>query len=312
MTGDSGQTAVDSRADEIARYVEEVRAELRDLPSPERDELLEDLPAHLSEVVADDPTPLRDRLGPPVAYAAELRAALDPDLTGGHRRHRHDRWAVQLTGWWERTRGRLDGLDRRVGPPLGYARISEFGRVLVPAWWVIRGYLAAMLVTTLLNYGPTAVGAVPNTEIGLLPRFGGTTLVALIIVVASIAGSVWFARRFPRPSRWPRLVVLGVSAYLLWFGVSMFIDVDNRRWDGNLDVTQYVTVDPYEHVEDIYPVDEEGRLLTGVTLLDQDGTPIEPDGGWIMCEAPAWSYPRCLENAPSWLDPAPPTPDAGG
>jgi uncharacterized membrane protein len=65
---------------EVDYYYERVAAALADLPQEARDELLEDLPAHFAEVVAEQGGPLVDRLGPPAAYAAEQRAAagLDP------------------------------------------------------------------------------------------------------------------------------------------------------------------------------------------------------------------------------------------
>ncbi|WP_425487277.1 HAAS signaling domain-containing protein, partial [Micromonospora maritima] len=58
---------------EITDYVDRVRAALADLPPSVRDELTEDLPEHLAEVAAEGDGALVDRLGPPEAYAAELR-----------------------------------------------------------------------------------------------------------------------------------------------------------------------------------------------------------------------------------------------
>ena len=48
---------------------------LGDLPRKQRDELLEDLQQHLAEVGAEGEGSLTDQLGPPEAYAAELRSA---------------------------------------------------------------------------------------------------------------------------------------------------------------------------------------------------------------------------------------------
>src|SRR5512142_886760 len=64
-----------ARQEEIARYLDGVRAALLDLPPEVREELLEDLLAHLTEVAAESSEPLVDRLGEPSAYAAELRAS---------------------------------------------------------------------------------------------------------------------------------------------------------------------------------------------------------------------------------------------
>jgi hypothetical protein len=307
MTYDSGQAVIDSRADEIARYVEQVRAALGDLPAAVRADLLEDLPTHLSEVAAEDPTPLADRLGSPAEYAAELRAALDPtEVTG-----RRGDWFAGWTGRWEQLRGRLPRLDERLGPLLGYQRISEFGRLLVPAWWVLRGYLAAMFVVTVLDQ---------QGQIGLIPRLGGSTLAGLVILAAAIAGSVWFARRTPQLGRWPRRVVFVASAFLVLVGIAGFAGIDaEQRW-GWPTGTDYVSVNPYEGVADVYPVDQQGRLITGVTLLDQNGNPIHI--GWAECyDEENWDvdgdavasgiYPYCPENAPLWLDPPAATPMAG-
>jgi uncharacterized membrane protein len=61
--------------DAVARYAAAVRAAVADLGDEERAQLLDDLEAHLQEVAAESGAPLTERLGPPEAYAAELRAA---------------------------------------------------------------------------------------------------------------------------------------------------------------------------------------------------------------------------------------------
>src|SRR5260370_7513852 len=67
--------ASNEHADDVATYAAIVRAQLADLPATERDALLEDLEQHLAEVAAEGEGSLVDRLGPPEAYAVELRAA---------------------------------------------------------------------------------------------------------------------------------------------------------------------------------------------------------------------------------------------
>jgi hypothetical protein len=61
--------------DVVARYAKAVRAAVDDLGPVERAQLLDDLEAHLQEVVAESGATLTERLGPPEVYAAELRAA---------------------------------------------------------------------------------------------------------------------------------------------------------------------------------------------------------------------------------------------
>jgi len=61
--------------DAVARYAAAVRVAVADLGPEERAQLLGDLEAHLEEVAAEGGGSLAERLGPPEAYAAELRAA---------------------------------------------------------------------------------------------------------------------------------------------------------------------------------------------------------------------------------------------
>jgi hypothetical protein len=303
MTNESGQAVTNGRAEEIARYVDAVREELADLPASARDELLEDLPAHLAEVAAEDPAPLRDRLGAPTAYAAELRAAAE--LTVDEERRP---LAARLAARWERTRERLRRLDGRTGPLVGYERFSDFARLLVPAWWVLRGYLAAMFVATLLYGSPT----------GLLPRLGSSTLAGVLMLVGFVVGSIWLAHRTPGLSRWPRRAVHLASALLVLGGIAGFASLDASRWGWPDAQVNYVYDSPYDNVRDVYIVDENGQLLTNVQLLDQDGRPIEI--GWDWCgeyldeyvyegervwvtPQEEWyyvAYPRCPEDLPFW------------
>lgn len=60
---------------EVSRYLDQVRALLVDLPAEEREELLDDLAAHLHEVRAESDEPLEQALGTPAAFAAELLAS---------------------------------------------------------------------------------------------------------------------------------------------------------------------------------------------------------------------------------------------
>ncbi|MEV0454590.1 HAAS signaling domain-containing protein [Catellatospora methionotrophica] len=100
---------------EIAQYAAQVGAALSDLPEQARDDLLEDLPAHLAEVAAEieaegGGATLTERLGPPSAYAAELRATLGH--TGGP--SRTAAWAGRAVS---RARTRWSVLDRRPRRP---------------------------------------------------------------------------------------------------------------------------------------------------------------------------------------------------
>jgi hypothetical protein len=66
-------------------YLAAVRQLLWSLPADERDELLDDLSAHLAELAAEDGPPLRERLGTPSAYAADFVASAGVEPTTARR-----------------------------------------------------------------------------------------------------------------------------------------------------------------------------------------------------------------------------------
>ncbi|MFF3856299.1 HAAS signaling domain-containing protein [Micromonospora sp. NPDC002575] len=271
---------------EIADYVTRVRAALADLPPHVRDELTEDLPEHLAEVAAEADGSLVDRLGAPEAYAAELRAAAG---AGGPAAARNldQRAAAALAG----VRARLRAADVRVGPILGYASASEYLRLLRPAWWVLRGYLAAMLITVVTTGVP----------FGLLPRLGGSLLAALLLLGVCVVASVWLGRRTAALTRWPRIALRAGTAILAVFAFVGFVDADDRLGWNESGYESTSVESPY--VGDIFVYDSEGRLVEDARLFDQNGNPIRI--GYPMCEraelpepgrAPV--YPYCPENAP--------------
>nr|WP_306416123.1 hypothetical protein [Micromonospora okii] len=286
---------------EIADYTARVRAALADLPPTVRDELTEDLPEHLAEVAAEGDGPLADRLGTPEAYAAELRVAAG---AGGPATVRNlDQRAAAVAA---ALRTRLSAADARIGPILGYASASEYLRLLRPAWWVLRGYLAAMLITVVTTGAP----------IGLLPRLGGSTLAALLLLGVCVIASVWLGRRTPTLRRWPRIALRAGTAVLAIFAFAGFVDADDRLgW--NESGYQPTSVEE-TYISDVFVYDADGRLVQNARLFDQDGNPIRL--GYPECErdgpvepkpvAPV--YPYCPEHAPFRAAPGgqPPAPAA--
>ena len=286
---------------EISRYVEQVRAALADLPAPVRDELLEDLPEHLAEVLAEGDGSLVDRLGEPAAYAAELRAsaALDtPAAAPGFGR--------RASASWQAARARLGRVDHRVGPVLGYGTASEFLRLLRPAWWVLRGYLAAMLFGYLTSGNPP----------GLFPRPGGSVVVGLLVLAGFVVGSIWLGRRQTGLTRWPRRTLTAATAIVLIFAAVTVADIDDRS-RSSVPGPVYYQNDPFSGVQDVYVYDSQGRLVEGARLFDENGQPIwlgdayrcqeltivEPYAGQYVFpgQNPQYVYPFCPELAPFTL-----------
>ncbi|RLP92135.1 hypothetical protein EAD89_09370 [Micromonospora sp. BL4] len=273
---------------EITDYVARVRAALADLPTTQRDELTEDLADHLTEVAAEAEGTLVERLGEPETYAAELRSAAGAEPGGG--RNLDQRVATAVV----RVRGRLRALDTRLGPPLGYATASDFLRLLRPGWWVLRGYLAAMLVTVISTGG----------SFGLLPRFGGELLAGFIMLVGFVLASIWIGRRSAQLTRWPRSAVQVGSAVLVVFALSSLIQAEDRMRYGDYGIDPASINGPYDRVRDVFVYDSEGRLVENARLFDQNGDPIRlgyPDCTDLADEygKPLLrAYPYCPNQAP--------------
>ncbi|MBE1484932.1 HAAS signaling domain-containing protein [Plantactinospora soyae] len=303
MTEQSGGTTVVTEQ-EIARYVHQVREALGDLSPAVRDELLEDLSEHLAEVAAEGGGSLVERLGPPQLYAVELRTAAG--VAAPASAVNLDRRIADAV---RKGRDRLRTMDSRLGPPIGYERLSEYLLLLRPAWWVLRGYLAAMLITVLLTGAP----------FGLLPRLGGSGLAAILLLAVTVTGSIWLGRRTDRLGQRPRWILHLGTVLLVCFGLVGFFEADGRATDGYNGYSPVYT-DQYSGVQDVYVYDSEGRLLTDVRLFDQNGEPIRLGNPW--CEeaqqrlqpGPDYvdpmrqPYPYCPQGAPFQVRPtAPPT-----
>ncbi|MEU8181901.1 hypothetical protein AB0B85_04615 [Micromonospora sp. NPDC049044] len=272
---------------EITDYVARVRAALADLPATQRDELTEDLADHLSEVAAEAEGTLVERLGEPETYAAELRAAAGA-APGSGGRNLDQRVATAMV----RLRRRLNAIDTQFGPPLGYATASDFLRLLRPGWWVLRGYLAAMLVTVMST----------GDSFGLLPRFGGELLAGLIMLVGFVLASIWLGRRSAQLTRWPRSAVQVASAVLVIFALVGLVNAEGQHANDYY-YDQTSTDSQYVRVRDVFVYDSEGRLVENARLFDQDGNPIRlgyPDCGPVSEDGNPLlrPYPYCVDRAP--------------
>ncbi|MEV4118245.1 hypothetical protein [Micromonospora sp. NPDC049645] len=273
---------------EITDYVTRVRAALADLPPTQRDELTEDLADHLAEVAAESEGTLVERLGEPETYAAELRAAAGAAPGGG--RNLDQRVASTMA----RVRARLRAWDTRLGPPLGYATASDFLQLLRPGWWVLRGYLAAMLVTVITTGG----------SFGLLPRFGGELLAGMIMLVGFVLASIWIGRSSGRLTRWPRSAVQVGSVVLVVFAFAALIQAEDRMRYGDYGIDPTSINGPYDQVQDVFVYDSEGRLVENARLFDQNGNPIRL--GYPDCDGRLDEYgnpllrpyPYCVGRAP--------------
>jgi hypothetical protein len=250
-------------------YLAAVEHELADLPVDDRSALLEDLSMHLDALAAeDDDRPIAVRLGPPAAYAADLRAAAGLPARGAGASLPA---IAGLRAWLDQVRG--TPAVRRLLPALREVRLLL--DELRPAWWVLRGYLL-VLVPCVLVYDGVRDFPVPAPL--------GSNELGLLLVVAAVAGSVALGRR-----RLPRVLAVGVvlgGAWLAVMAVALWQDVSTSgmirgyqpspfqpthdRADG-----EYPLLSRYGPVTDVLPYAADGTPLEGVLLFDQDGRPLQ-------------------------------------
>ena len=261
MTVDSSLTA---RSDEAARYVDGVAAQLADLPEEDRADLLDELAAHVDELVAEGDTPLADRLGSPAEYAAELRASagLPPARARG-------RAAAQA----------VDRARRMAGHPRVRAT-SDFLAALRPVWWVLRAWVVVGLVAMWPGQTtPTWADAMP-----LVPRIG-TPMVGLVLLLAAVVASVQLGRRtqaLGARRRWA-VVALNVGTALLL--IPVLVNVGEATHPRPIYIDSGTTeVPPHQgvyaaghQVWNIYAYDASGRMLHDVRLFDQSGRQLSLD-----------------------------------
>ncbi len=272
-------TDTETRAD---AYLAEVRRHLGPLTDDERDDLLDDLTAHVHQVAADDERPLEASLGPPEAFAAELLASagLPPEVP-----------AAPRLGLLTRAGRRIDAA---VGPvrrhPAGRA-VLDFLPELRPAWWVVRGWLIVYLLT------------VPDNGDDLssfpLPEVLGSWVLGGMVAAAGAVLSVRLGRRQTR-TRWIWVVNAAAVVSAVWLvgdlnnGRTIYIDQSSG---GDVYIDQVYPPEPgvrrsdNSPITNIYAYDANGQPLDRVRLYDQDGRPIEVYPGFDVNGLPLVTEP---------------------
>lgn len=248
--------ATTARGATAEQYLDRVRAALSDLPTDEREELLEDLPAHLADVAAESDGALEERLGSPEEYAAELRASagLAPQQRV-RRTRRFAEFSAAMEQWpaWQRFRA--------------------FAPSLRPGWWVLRGYVVALILAAVLGM-PVA---------GLIPEPDEELLLFLPVAALVIWASVWLGRRSDGWRGGRRAAVYGLNG-LVAIGV---LAAALAASSPSVDQADYSGPDPQQPlswVDDVYVYDRNGQPLYDVRLYDQFGNPIQLPGRPLVRE----------------------------
>jgi hypothetical protein len=273
--------ASNDQASDVATYAASVRAALSDLPSDEAAVLLEDLEDHLREIAAETGGTLTERLGPPEQYAQELRTAYGATTSASPRRPEPAFRDFRLAFAW-------------VTSSAWYREVRGFLPELRPAWWVLRAYLAVLILTAALSPG-YSLGPIPNpgTKHGLVEIF-------------ATAVAIWLSVRIGRRSRpLPQAArVLAVSANVLIALVAVVL-LGNMHSFVYSEILSSASPEqpPFNAayaagpLTNIYPYSQDGKPLTNILLYDQDGRPLTVEQSEAQTTYPTGADGKAITNA---------------
>jgi hypothetical protein len=254
-------TAAGSSA-EIEAYLAAVRAALSDLPEDERADLLAEVEASLVAAVGEGDRPIAS-LGPPEAFAAELRASAG-------------------LGESVATPAPSDGLATLRAVASGLARhpavrrTVHLARELAPAWWLVRGCLVVAACAA-------ATGASWSIAHPWLPHLPSARATAFWLVVAIAASCALGLRTRGRASAAVLVAVLAIDVVALLAIVPVERHVRDAPSAYALGAPAVVYVPETlpglqldgRTVMNIYPYSRAGTLLHDVLLYDDLGRPIQ-------------------------------------
>jgi hypothetical protein len=259
-------TATTTVPPEVQQYLNAVRAELRDLPEAERNDLLAEVESSLVET-AKEGGAVSARLGPPEEFAAELRIAAGL--------HRPDAAAAAEPPMLARVAQALAALAARDD----VSRAHRLARELAPIWWVVRGYLVVGLFALATDVGW-------SIKYPFVPAFGNNGADGALALTLAVAASValgLYARRGAKPVAAISLVA-GVLAVCAAYPVLHHVAGEsnaNANFRAAALGSQAVIEPPPGlaisgvPVTNLYPYSREGRLLHDVLIYDGRGVPVE-------------------------------------
>jgi hypothetical protein len=248
-----------------AEYLERVASGLADLAVDDREEVLQDLKAHLAEL---DEKEVEAALGSPDEFVAEFRASAGLDEVVRKVR----RWSLT------RVRTRLEEASRRL------AEVTRW-QTWRPLWIWTRGWL--LLSTIAVFSGGTAFERFP------VPTVGHSTIIGLGSLFLATSFSVWLDQR-KAPVRQVGSFLYSSVVVLLLLG--SFLSARDVGQTYPLDEGAFYTdqlIGPEgETISNIYAYDLDGDPVE-VLLFDQDGRPLRSLPSWVYSEAehPGFSEP---------------------
>jgi hypothetical protein len=308
-TAQGGASTVRLASHAAEEYLDGVRQALADLPAPEVAEILDDVRAHLADLTAElggeaDVAALTARLGPPSAYAAELRAAAGYPAAEPEKAERPRHGLARLALAAPVAGGLLLLLGIGAGEPiflfvgllvgaLGLPlvirdgpRVPSVASLPEMRWFVAARPAAGTSARTITDFVASlqpawwVVRAIAAAVLVAAVVFSGDELTVLLLALVAVPVSIWVGHRSRRDRRWLWGVVpLNVLAalVLLW---PLAAAGPSEAYDSG-SVASYpdsmpgLWQDSEREIRDIRPVDAAGNPLTGVYLFDQDGRPID-------------------------------------
>jgi hypothetical protein len=256
MTTTAGSSA------EIEAYLAAVRAALSDLPEDERADLLAEVEASLVEAVGEGERPIAS-LGPPEAFAAELRASAGLGEQAAPAGARSGMRALRAAA---EELGRHPALQTAI----------RLARELAPAWWLVRGCLlvAAFAAAT------SASWSIAHPWLPHLPSARATALWLIVAIVVSFAVGL---RTRGRASRGVLIAVLAIDVAALLAVVPVERHVRDAPSAFALGAPSVVYVPQTlpglqldgRQLQNIYPYSRAGKLLHDVLLYDDTGRAID-------------------------------------
>jgi hypothetical protein len=269
------------QAIDVAGYAAAVRAALAPLPEAERDSLLEDLEDHLAEVASESDVTLQERLGRPEDYAAELRSAY-VGAAGSTRRRRLFRETLR-------------SLISSVSGTKTYREVRAILPDLRPGWWVLRAYLAVLVLAFFFKDGHN-LRPIPNP-------FSSFGLLQILATAAAVVISVRLGRRGATARIGMRWAALAVNVAIALLTVPVLASMSTSHPYAESIVyssdpySSAVAAGYYPGFTNIYPYTKGGKPLKDVLLYDQNGKPLMPAKSGVMTDYPLGADGQPITNS---------------
>jgi hypothetical protein len=172
--------------------------------------------------------------------------------------------------------------------------VRAFLPELRPAWWVLRGYLAALILAAAFSRG-YGLGPIPNptTKRGLAE---------ILAMGVAIWLSVRVGRRNRPLSQPARVLAVSANVLIAFFAFVVLGNMHSFVYSELIGTTTpeqapFTAAFAAGGVTNIYPYSQDGKPLTNVLLFDQDGRPITVQQSEAQTSYPTGADGKAITNA---------------